>query len=325
MATGIVSIAAFFLNMKGIAWSLFQLNKLSYAILIALWIARLFWFYALFVRDITAFDRGPALFTIVAGTCITGSAFVIFSGNFTAGLSLWMAGTVLWFILLYLFFTRVIVGKTDSPFTEKFDEGWLIYAVGTQSVSLLSALLAPGYPAQQETLLLFALLMYLLGGGLYLLLIVLILYRLLFFSLPVEKLTPLYWISMGAGAITTLSGATLLSNSERWILIKDMMPFLSGLTLSSWAFTSWWIPLLTALYMWRYAHMRFPVAYNVQYWCMVFPLGMYACCTLQVGTVTGLRAFTYISVVFFYIALTVWAATFFGLLRGVLRIVLRNR
>jgi tellurite resistance protein TehA-like permease len=292
--------------------------------LIILWIARLLRFFTLFVRDISSLERGPALFTIVAGTCILGSEFVLFSGNFTAGLSLWIAGTVLWFFFFYAFFAKVIVGETDLSFVEKFDEGWLIYAVGTQSVSLLSTLIAPGYPAQQETFLLFALLMYLLGGALYLLLIVLILYRLLFFSLPVQKLTPLYWISMGAGAITTLSGATLLLNSTRWTLLKDMIPFLSGLTLSSWAVTTWWIPLLTVLYVWRHAHMRFPVLYDVQYWCMVFPFGMYAYCTLQLGTATGLKALPHISIIFFYVALTVWAATLFGLLRVALRILFRR-
>ncbi|MGD1076364.1 MAG: hypothetical protein ABR903_09875, partial [Thermodesulfovibrionales bacterium] len=174
MATGIVSIAALSLNMKGIAWSLFRLNKLSYAILIILWIACLLRCFTLFVRDISSLEGGPALFTIVAGTCILGSEFVLFSRNFTAGLFLWLTGTVLWFVFFYAFFTKVIMGETDLSFVEKFDEGWLIYAVGTQSVSLLSTLIAPGYPAKQETFLLFALLMYLLGGALYLLLIVLI-------------------------------------------------------------------------------------------------------------------------------------------------------
>lgn len=324
MATGIVSIAAFYLNMKAIAWSLFQLNKLSYAILIVLWITRLSCFSTLFVRDITELKHGPALFTIVAGTCILGSEFVLFSENFTVGFSLWMAGTVLWFVLFYAFFTKVIIGKDDLPFAAKFDEGWLIYAVGTQSVSLLSMLVAPGFPALQETLFLFALLMYLLGGALYFLLIALILYRLLFFSLPAEKLTPLYWISMGAGAITTLSGVTLLLNSARWILLKEMLPFLSGLTLSSWAVTTCWIPLLTVLYIWRHAHMLIPVVYDVQYWCMVFPIGMYACCTLQLGTAMELNAFLHISRIFFYIAFTIWIVTFFGLSRRVLRNLFRR-
>ncbi len=142
MATGIVSVAAFFLNMKGISWALFQLNKLSCAILIVLCIVRLFRFFTFFIRDIIDLEHGP--------------------------------------------------------------------------------------------------------------------------------------------------------------------------------------PLLTALYVWRYARMRFPVAYDVQYWCMVFPLGMYACCTLQLGQATGLMAFTGLSIIFFYIALTVWVVTFFGLLRGVFKILFKR-
>jgi tellurite resistance protein TehA-like permease len=57
---------------------------------------------------------------------------------------------------------------------------------------------------------------------------------------------------------------------------------------------------------------------------MVFPFGMYAYCTLQLGTATGLKALPHISIIFFYVALTVWAATLFGLLRVALRILFRR-
>ena len=55
-----------------------------------------------------------------------------------------------------------------------------------------------------------ALCMYLLGAMLYLTIITLIFYRFTFVPLTVDQLTPPYWINMGAVAITTLAGASLL-------------------------------------------------------------------------------------------------------------------
>jgi len=46
---------------------------------------------------------------------------------------------------------------------------------------------------------------YLLGAMLYILFIALILYRWRFLSMQPEKLSPPYWINMGALAITTLA------------------------------------------------------------------------------------------------------------------------
>jgi hypothetical protein len=55
-----------------------------------------------------------------------------------------------------------------------------------------------------------ALSMYLLGAMLYLTIITLIFYRFTFLPMPMERLTPPYWINMGAVAVTTLAGCTLL-------------------------------------------------------------------------------------------------------------------
>jgi tellurite resistance protein TehA-like permease len=324
MATGIVSIAAFMWNMEWIAWSLFQLNKIAYIVLIVLTLSRLFLFLPFFIRDVTGFVQGPSLFTLVAGTCILGGQFVILSRNFTAGFLLWVVGIVLWSILIYAFFTKILIQESKPSPSESLDGGWLIYAVGTQSASVLGTLLASRFPGMQESLLLFSLVMYLLGCMLYFILAVLIVYRLLFLALPPEKLTPLYWINMGAGAIITLSGATLILNSGLWMFLENILPFLRGLTLFFWAITTWWIPLLVSLNIWRYVCKRLPIIYDVQYWSMVFPLAMYAVCTFQLANAMGVKALLAISVVFLYVALAVWTMTFMGFLGRLLKF-LRNQ
>lgn len=80
---------------------------------------------------------------------------------------------------------------------------------------------------------------------------------------------------MGAVAITTLAGSTLILDAEQSALLREFVPFLKGFTLFFWAFGSWWIPLLLILSVWRHLIKRFPLTYGPQFWGIVFPLGMY--------------------------------------------------
>ena len=57
---------------------------------------------------------------------------------------------------------------------------------------------------------------------------------------------------MGAVAISTLSGATLILDAQRSPLLQSMLPFLRGFTLFFWATGTWWIPMLVILGLWRH-------------------------------------------------------------------------
>ena len=70
----------------------------------------------------------------------------------------------------------------------------------------------------------FALCMFLLGAMLYLTIITLIFYRFTFVALTVDQMTPPYWINMGAVAITTLAGASLLIQAELWPFLVMLRP-----------------------------------------------------------------------------------------------------
>src|SRR5690606_24734925 len=124
---------------------------------------------------------------------------------------------------------------------EGINGAWLIAAVATQSVAILGAQLAPGFEAARQAALFFALCMYLLGAMLYLTIITLIFYRFTFLPLTSAGLTPPYWINMGAVAITTLAGSTLLLNAEAAPLLVELAPFVKGFTLFFWSAGTWWI------------------------------------------------------------------------------------
>jgi tellurite resistance protein TehA-like permease len=318
MATGIISIATFLLEMRVLAWTLLVINLVAYAVLCLLLLLRLSIFFSRVRADIADHVRGPGFFTVVAGTCVFGSQLVIVLGEFGAAAVLWIVGLFLWAIIMYAFFTAITVRENKPSLEGGLNGSWLIAVVATQSISVLGTLLATRWQAYRELMLFFTLSMFLLGCMLYLLLITLIFYRFTFINVTTATLTPPYWISMGAVAITTLAGARLILEAPGWGFLGEILPFLKGFTLFFWAAGTWWIPLLLILGFWRHVYKRFPLRYDPQYWGMVFPLGMYTVCTFQLSKAINFAPLLFIPRFFIYVALAGWLATFAGLIHTLL-------
>lgn len=314
MATGIVSIAAFLLEMSLIARALLLINVTAYLILWLLTLWRLFFYFPRLVADLKSHARGPGFFTLIAGTCVLGAQLLLLTGNRPVALALWGLGIVLWLVVMYAFFTAVTIRENKPTLEIGINGAWLIATVATQAVSILGTLLFARLEDPPAAALFFTLCMYLLGCMLYLSIITLIFYRFTFVALTAASLTPPYWINMGAVAITTLAGATLILNANHWPLVGELLPFLKGFTLFFWAAGTWWIPLLFILGAWRHLYKRHPLTYDPQYWGMVFPLGMYTACTIRLSQALELPFLMAIPRTFIYIALISWLGAFIGLL-----------
>ncbi len=324
MATGIVSIAAHLFALSFVAVSLLWLNTAMYIALWGITLARIVRFPRRFWADLTDHGQATGVFTIVAGTGVLGSQTVLIAGLPGVALALWWITVILGLGLTYTVFSALIVQETKPTIAKGLNGGWLLAVVATQAVSVLGGLVASSASDFQAPLLFISLVAWLFGGMLYLWIISLIFYRYMFFPFLPEDLSPPYWISMGAVAISTLAGAGLIAQESNSAFLSSLHPFLVGFTLLFWATATWWIPMLIILGIWRHTYKRFPLSYHPSYWGLVFPLGMYTVCTTRLAKVAALEMLMPIPYIFLVLALIAWTATFMGMLQRIIQGVRRE-
>jgi tellurite resistance protein TehA-like permease len=320
MATGIVAIAAQIAGLSIVAKGLTWLNVIAFVVLWSMTLARILIYPRNFWSDLVDHKRGTGFFTIAAGTALLGSeVVVVFEQNHLAFI-LWFFAASLWAFLTYAIFTAFTVKQQKPSLAEGINGGWLLAVVATEAVSQLATLLSPMFGALQWKILFFSLCLCLCGGMLYVWMISLIFYRYTFFTFSSSDLMPPYWINMGAVAISTLSGSLLIQRAPEAAFLTAMLAFLKGLTVFFWAVATWWIPMLIILGIWRHGYRRFSFRYDPLYWGLVFPLGMYAVCTVRLSEAISLQFLLAVAHAFTYIAMAAWLITFIGLLHRLVEV-----
>lgn len=318
MATGVLSIGLSLLGMPAAGVGMFVLNIAIYFIITVLTLLRLAWFPSDFFSDLIDHRRAPGFFTFVAASCILGSQCLIIAHSLTVAVAFWLIGLVLWLGLTYAIFVALTVKQKKPSLEEGLTGAWLLAIVATQSVALLSALIAAHWAQPYRIELNFlALSMWLWGGMFYIWMISLIFYRYTFFAFSPGDLSPPYWINMGAMAISVLVGATLVENTKGAPFLQSLLPFIKGFTVFFWATGTWWIPMLLVLGVWRHIYRRFPLRYDPSYWGAVFPLGMYTLCTFKMAEALDLGFLLSIPRYFIFVAGAAWCLAFVGFVHNI--------
>jgi tellurite resistance protein TehA-like permease len=308
MATGIIANALFLEGRRAAADALFVINLVAYPCLIMLTALRV----ARFRRALWADLVNPRLvfsfFTIVAATDVLGVG--IHLRGFTAvAFALWIFALLTWLLLTYFSF-GILTFLNTAEGANVVHGGWLIAIVGTQSLVVLGGLVAPAAGVYAGTMFVLVHMLWGVGLGLYGIFITLFAYRIFFFHVGPDDITPLLWVVMGAAAISTNAGSTLVLTDSGLPFLHSIRPFIGGVALCMWAWASWWIPLLLLLGVWKHGVCRAPITYTPMYWSLVFPLGMYALASMRLSLAADFAPLRAISQVMTWLALAVWAIMF---------------
>lgn len=312
MATGIVSNGFFLLGFRALSTALLVVALAAYPTLLLLLALRA----VLHPRHLWADLVDPRLvftfFTLVAASNVLGLGLHL-RGHDKAGIWLWAFALAVWVILSYFSFSVLTFVNTEGG-AEVVHGGWLIAIVGTESLVILGCVLAPRLGSLQNLELVAVYALWGVGIVFYGIFITLFTHRIFFLRLEPAEMGPLFWVVMGAAAISTNAGSTLIANPPPLPFLQAMRPFVDGTTLILWAWGTWWIPLLVILGIWRHVIRRYPLRYEPAYWNLVFPLGMYAVATYRLSLAADYTPLQTVSRAMIWVAFTAWLAAAAGLL-----------
>jgi tellurite resistance protein TehA-like permease len=138
-----------------------------------------------------------------------------------------------------------------------------------------------------------------------------------------EDITPPYWINVGAVGITTLAGATILQHISTTDL-ADTIPFIKGISVLAWATSTWWMPIIILLEVWKYLIKKVPLTYTPQLWSPVFCLGTYTVATFKLSRVLEVPYMQAIAEVFIYAVFVVGALVGLGMCYDIIKTFARG-
>jgi tellurite resistance protein TehA-like permease len=305
MATGIISTGTFLLGPSWLSRALLAAASIGLVVLSAALVLRLAMFRSSVAADIQAPERVFGFFTIVAGIDVLGIRLGV-AGHPLATAILAGLAAVIWLVLTYGVPASLLLARERDSVLGGVNGTWLLWVVGTQSLSVAASALVPVWPSQAALLAPAAVGLWGIGLVLYLLLVSLILLRWLTVAMTPETLGPPYWILMGATAITVLAGAQILGLPATLPVSRATAGFVEGFSFALWAFGTWWIPLLIVLGLWRHVRRHWPLSYEPTLWSVVFPLGMYSVATLSFGKVAHLSFMEPLSRFMLWVAVAAW-------------------
>ncbi len=320
MATGIVSVGMLAHGQRAVSVLLLWLTGIGYVVLVVLSGWRLASFRPDIAADFTDPARGFGFFTFVAGTNVLGTRLVA-DGHHDAAFTLLIFGWAAWILLGYVVPWTAVLGRASRPIIAAANGTWFIWVVASQSVAVLAATLEPVFAHGRPELALLAVFSWSVGVFLYPAAAIFVTARFLLYPLRPAELTPPYWVSMGATAITVVAGARIVEMADA-PMVTATRGLVAGTAVLFWAFGTWLIPVLVAAGFWRHVVHRVPLRYDATLWSIVFPLGMYGVGGQYLGHADHLPIVQSIGADEIWVALAAWVLTFAAMLAHLARTLL---
>lgn len=321
MATGIVSIGAQLLGHGTLSTVLLWCTVIAFLVVGTATLARAFMFPRRFRQSLRAPTMAVAYFTVVAGSNVLATALLT-HGQWVIALVIGAVAFLVWLVLTYGLFCSIVLAG-NRPLLREITGVWLVWVVGTQSISVFSTALAPQLPwgMGQDMLGVSGVLFWGVGVVLYLILVVIIFLRLFLIETTPAEMGPAYWILMGATAISVRAAAGILTlgADAHTPLLDEMRPFLVGLSVVLWSFGSWFIPMLVLFGLWRYFVRGYSWDYEPKLWSVVFPLGMYAVASVTLGRAIEFDFMPALASVWVWIGFGAWLAVVLLMLLALVR------
>jgi tellurite resistance protein TehA-like permease len=320
MATGIVSIGAELEGLGAISDPLLVLCVVEFVVLLGLTLARLALYRPAVVADFMDPRRAFGFFTFVAGTNVMGVRLGV-AGHHGLTAGLLVVSGLAWLLLGYVVPWTAVLGREERPVVATANGTWFIWVVSSQSVAVASASIEPFVEVGRRPLAMLAVVAWSVGIFLYASAGIIVALRMMLYELKPEDLTPPYWVSMGACAITVLAGARIVEMAEA-PMVDATRGLVAGTSVVFWAFATWLIPVLLAAGWWRHGYHRIPLTYEATLWSIVFPLGMYAVAGIYLGRADHLPVVHAIGSVELWFAFAAWALASAAMVQHVTRTVL---
>ncbi|MBL1116889.1 tellurite resistance/C4-dicarboxylate transporter family protein [Streptomyces sp. 110] len=302
MATGIVSQGLAAVSARRLSEALLAVAVVLYGGLLA----KLVWRVVRYPREVAADLGDPArlfgFFTFVAGSDVL--AVRLAPGPARAAASALPTLAIPAAVLL-LGCVALMARRLGWGGMVRHAEGtWFLTVVGIQSAVLAVAALAPGRVRSAEA---FA---WVAGVLLYAAVATVVTGRLTRFGVPPRELSPPYWITMGACAISLLAGARL---ARHGLAAPRPGAPVRIVLMALWGWATCLLPPLLAAGVWRHLVHRVPLRYEPAWWTIVFPTGMYAVSTAALGEAEGIHRLVRLGHLAVWVALGAWSMVAAGM------------
>ncbi|GAA3881110.1 tellurite resistance/C4-dicarboxylate transporter family protein [Tessaracoccus defluvii] len=317
MGTGIVSIGLHEVGWSTLSLALLIVAAASYVGLWGLYVWRAVAFRRAMLHDLRSPETAFAYFTVVAATDVL-AVRLLAAGLSGVAMALVGFAALVWFVFGYLLPWQVLMRRDGGPILARVNGTWFIWAVASQSLAIGMSMVQPLVRQGQAWLALLAVLSWSVGVALYAAVAMLVLLRIVHYGITAEQFEPPYWVAMGAMAIAVVAGSRIVEMDPS-PMVAATGRLIAGTVAIFWTFCLWLIPMLIGAGFWRHVRHRVPLAYVPTLWSIVFPVGMFAVASINLGRVDRLPIVEGIGTATVVVAAAVWLVVFAAMIRHYVR------